>query len=51
MDKRGQLGFGELVPWIIAIGVLVLMVILYAAFNDKGSSIIDFLKNMWRFGS
>lgn len=50
MEKRGQLGFGELVPWIIGIGVLVLMIILYIAFNDKGTSIIDFLKNMWRFG-
>ncbi|MEK6924958.1 MAG: hypothetical protein AABW71_01830 [Nanoarchaeota archaeon] len=50
MKKRGQLGFSELVPWIIAIGALVLVIILYIAFNDKGSSIIESLKNMWRFG-
>lgn len=49
--KKGQVGFNELIPWIIALGVFALIVGLYIAFNDKGTSIIDFLKGIRRFGS
>jgi hypothetical protein len=50
MKKRGQIGFGQLTAWIIAVVVLVCVVILYIKFNSKGTSIITYLKNMWRFG-
>lgn len=50
MKKIGQIVFGQLVPWIIAAAVLVMLVILYIKSNDKGTSIVEFLKNMWRFG-
>ena len=49
--KKGQLGFNQLAPWIIGVAVLVLIVVLYKSFSDKGTSIIDYLKNIWRFGS
>ena len=50
MRKRGELVFDELIPWLIAIGVLVILLVLYKLFWDKGSSALDFFKNMWRFG-
>jgi len=49
--KKGQVGFNELIPWIIALGVFALVIVLYVVFNNKGNGLIDFLKNMWRFGS
>jgi len=48
--KKGELVFDELVPWIIALGVLILLVVLYSILNDKGNSAIEYFKNLWRFG-
>lgn len=49
MEKRGQLIWQELAPWIIGIGVLVLSLILYMILTDKGTGLIGYLKNLFRF--
>lgn len=51
MKKKGELAFDTLIPWLIAAGILVLTVIIYLSLNDKGTSAINYLKNLWRFGS
>ncbi len=50
MKKKGELVFDELIPWIIALGVLVLVLILYFVLSGKGTAALEFFKNMWRFG-
>ncbi len=49
MKKRGQLVWQELAPWIIGVGVLVLVVILYLTLSEKGQGAIQFLKDSLRF--
>jgi hypothetical protein len=49
MKKRGQV-WETLAPWIIALIVLVLMVILYGIISGKGTGALEFFKNLWRFG-
>ncbi|MEK6894618.1 MAG: hypothetical protein AABX10_04095 [Nanoarchaeota archaeon] len=51
MKKSGQIGINELLPWFLGLATLTVIVILYVKFSDKGSSIIESLKNLWRFGS
>ena len=51
MDKKGDVEFDELIPWIIVIGVIVLMFILYLIFKDKGTNALDWLRQIWRFGT
>jgi len=48
--KRGQLVWDKLIPWIIAVGVLVLMLFLYFILSEKGGEVIEFLKSLFRFG-
>jgi len=49
--KRGTIIWSELFNWIIAVVILVLIGgILYAWYTGKIYSLIDFLKNMIRFG-
>ncbi|HVY01254.1 MAG TPA: hypothetical protein VHA12_00630 [Candidatus Nanoarchaeia archaeon] len=48
-NKRGQV-WETLVPWIIGIGVLILMIILYMTLSGKGNGAIDYIKNMLRAG-
>lgn len=43
--KRGQV-WETLIPWIIGIGVLILMIILYLTLNGKGEGAISYLKNL-----
>jgi len=50
MGKKGELVFDELIPWIIALGVIILVLILYFVLSGKGNAALDFFKNMWRFG-
>ena len=50
MKKIGELVFDELIPWIIAIGVLAAVLILYFTLNGKGSAALEAFKNFWRFG-
>jgi hypothetical protein len=49
-EKKGDLEFDTLIPWMIGIGVLVLMGVLYFTISGKGSSAWDAIKNIWRFG-
>jgi len=49
MKKKG-LVWGTIIPWLIALGVLVLMIILYIALTNKGQNALDFIKNLIRFG-
>ncbi len=50
MKKKGELVFDELIPWIIVLGVLALIVVLYVAFKVKGDSILEFFQRIGRFG-
>ena len=50
MKKKGELTFDELIPWLITLGALVIILILYFVLKGKGDSALDFFKNMWRFG-
>lgn len=50
MKKKGELVFDELIPWIIVLGVLVLVVVLYVAFKGKGDAILEFFQRLGRFG-
>jgi cytoskeletal protein RodZ len=36
--------------WIIAIVILVILVIAYVVLRAKGSSALDFIQNLFRFG-
>jgi len=49
-NKRGALEWDTLIPWLIGIGVLILMVILYLILKGKGVNAIDYIKNLLRFG-
>lgn len=48
--KRGQV-WNELVPWIIGIGVLVLVIGLYIVLKDKGQAAISLIERIRRYGS
>lgn len=50
MKKKGELAFDTLIPWIIMLGVLVVVLILYFVLSGKGTAALEFLKNLWRFG-
>jgi hypothetical protein len=49
MNKKGQLVWDQLIPWIIAIGVLVLALVLFFILSGKGESAIDYIKGLFRF--
>ncbi len=48
--KRGEIGFDTLIPWLIGLGVLVLMGALFFIISGKGGSAWEAFKNVWRFG-
>lgn len=50
MKKKGELTFDELIPWIIMLGVLIVVLILYFVLNGKGNAALEYFKNIWRFG-
>ena len=50
MKKKGELGFDTLIPWILMIGVLIVIFGLYLVLNDKGNSALEAFKSFWRFG-
>ena len=50
MKKKGELTFDTLIPWIIALGALFLIILLIVASKGKGEGIINYLKDLWRFG-
>jgi hypothetical protein len=50
MRKRGQLPWQYFVPWIIAIVVLVLFIIIDIYLGEKGMGIIEFIARKLRIG-
>lgn len=44
MKRKGELAFDSLIPWIIGIGVLVLVLVIFLGLKDKGVGAIDYLK-------
>jgi hypothetical protein len=48
--KRKGIVWQTLIPWLIALGVLVLVLFLYWTLNDKGTGILENLKTALRFG-
>jgi len=48
-DKKGQ-AWETLIPWIIAIVVLILSFGLYMILSGKGEGAINFLKDIFTFG-
>ena len=50
MRKRGQLEWDALIPWLIGIGVLILVLILYFGLSGKGQAALTYLKSLLRFG-
>ena len=50
-QKKGQLVWDTMFPWIIAIVVLLLVGGLYVVISGKGDSLIDYIKEVLRFGS
>lgn len=51
MAKKGELVFDEMIPWIITIGVIIMVLILYFVLKGKGDNALSFFKQLWRFGS
>ena len=47
-NKRGQIAWDQLIPWIIGLGVLALAFVLYFILTGKANSIIDYFKNLAR---
>ena len=54
MVKRGKgkkgLTLETLIPWMIAVAVLVLVTTLYLILSGKGTGAIEYIKNLMRFG-
>jgi len=50
MKKKGIFGLDELPGWVIALLVLGLMLLLYKILGQKGSGILEFIKNKWKYG-
>ena len=50
MGKKGELTTDNLVPWIIALGVLILIFVLYSVLSGKGNNALSWIKQIWRFG-
>lgn len=48
-QKRGQF-WNTIIPWIIAIGVILLVFILYMALSGRLENIGEFFRNWLRFG-
>lgn len=48
--KRGQLIWDKLIPWIIALGVLLLMILLYFILSGKGNEALEYIQSLFRFG-
>jgi ACR3 family arsenite efflux pump ArsB len=50
MKNKKAVLWDSLGPWIIAVAVLVLMFIIYILFSKGGQEIIQYLKDLLRFG-
>lgn len=49
-NKRGELTWDTMIPYVIAIGVLVFIIFLYIVLHTKGINALTFIKNLFRFG-
>ncbi len=49
MNKKGFIVWDTLIPWIIALIVLVLVVLIYVGLSGKGTGLISYLKDLMRF--
>jgi hypothetical protein len=49
-NKRGGILEDNLIPYIIAIAVLVLIVVIFVVLRAKGIDALNYLKNLFRFG-
>jgi len=50
MNKRGDFGWNEIAKILLTLGILAVLIVLITLFKDKAISLIDYLKNMIRFG-
>jgi|GEM_PF-1923721 len=48
IKKRGTITWDTMIPWIIAIGALVLAVIFFFLLKDKLIAMGDYIKNIFR---
>ncbi len=49
--KKGDIDVDTLIPWGIALSILVLMILGYIILKGKGDEAIEFIKNLFKFGS
>ncbi len=50
MGKKGELVTSNLVPWIVTLGIIILLFVLYGILFDKSNAALEWLKQIWRFG-
>lgn len=50
-NKKGQLVWDTLIPWIIAFFVLILAAIIYFTLTGKSNAAIDYLRAMLNLGN
>ena len=48
-SKKGDIELDQLGWWILAFAVLVLMILGYFILSGKGTGILEYLKNLFRF--
>ena len=49
-DKKGQIGFDTLLPYLVAVVVLLLVGWLFFEIHKGDTSLLDYIKNLWRYG-
>ncbi|MBX4196469.1 hypothetical protein KW805_02695 [Candidatus Pacearchaeota archaeon] len=49
--KRGEVAWDTLIPWMIALVAAVIVFFVYAILADKGGGALQYLKDLFRFGS
>ncbi len=49
MNVKGQ-EWETLIPWLIALLVIFLMLVVSFVLSGKGQSVIEYIKNLFRFG-
>ena len=50
VQKKGQMVFDTLLPWLIAIAVILIVGGFYLVLSGKGSAMVDYFKQVLRFG-
>jgi len=49
MKKRGDIELDTLGWWIIAIAVLLIAIVAYILLSGKGTGMLEYIKNLFRF--